>query len=244
MLEFVYSSAVNIIGVTLSVMLMVWGVVVVWNQWGPSKITCKQWAKFLSAVGLVVASTWIATHYAILGSLTNTLVSVVIMAALGGYGVKIRRANANVRYRVGKVLETGDGGSDYYSVLLRVTRTPFLTRPWDHFRKPFPADELTIPHAGLNAGTCRMNIRPVSNVEKEVRVFDIGDTDRAPNDNAKSQLYALQQLGGFREPVVDMKQIVADGKNYSEVAEAQKITREDFYKWMGLEILVRDGLKM
>lgn len=242
MVDFICSSAVNIIGVTLSVMLLTWAGVAVWSQFGPSRITCKQWAKFLSAVGLIVASAWLATQYAILGSLTNTLVSVVIMAALGGYGVKIRRANANVRYRVGKVLETGDGGSDYYSTLLRVQITPFLTRPWDHFRKPFPADELTVPHAGLNAGSCRMNIRPVSNVEKGVRVFDIGNTDQTPNDNAHYRLRDLMEKIDSRI----IEDCIVNNRNYSDLDKETKdgINRKEFYECMGLRIFEKDGLKM
>lgn len=205
--------------------------------------TGNQWVIFITILLLCLLMSWIASTYSLLGDMTNAFVGAAFLGTLGAWGEKIRRYWANVRYRVGKLQKTGDGGEDCWSTIVDKEWISFWKYPLDHFRKPFLGTEVTVDCAGYAPGSVRCGGRPLTVLGKhEDFIVPIGSADKAAYSARKEweRVLAINTYG------INIESIVLKGLRYCDLPENSKrsISKCDFYTLMGLHILQRDGLQI
>lgn len=195
-----------------------------------------------AAAGYAGATALAASHAS--GSLAVLVAGAMVGGPVAAYSEKIRRYFANVRYRVGRLQKTGDGGEDCWTVLVKKDWIPFWASPLWHLIRPFLGTEITVDCAGYAPGSVRYNRRPVSVLGKhEPFVVAVGHNDVAAAD-AGGLLDTLRGIAanagvlidGHNMPTIQYEDLTPD--------QQREMTEQDFYILLGLEILVRDGLQM
>lgn len=170
------------------------------------------------------------------------LVGSVASIPIGVYGRKIFRYLPNVRYRIGKYQTTGDGDSNYWTVLLRKKLPNFITHPFSHVFKKAPGLEFTIDSDGVNRGSCRLGEIPLTVIgSHENRIKPIGDNDKA-GGGVRKKLNILAKV--FDDAQLDIRLCIKHNVQYDQLHDVfrEKMTEKQYYEYMGLRIFMRDGL--
>lgn len=198
---------------------------------------CLFWPIF----GVYIASVYVGTTS--FGAWAASAVGIVAVAIVGAYGEKLRRYHARVRYRVGKLQRTGDGGEDCWTVLLRKRWANLLTHPFSHVFKPAPGLEMTIDCGGYATGSVRLFERPMTVIAAHEKfVVGIGHADYTA-ECAGQLMQEIEELSA--EVGVNVEDYI--DKDYDDVPQgirdSGRFPEEQFYKLLGFYIMDRDGLQ-
>lgn len=186
-----------------------------------------------------------AVHFFASDKWGGTIALGIIGSAIGGFAGtyirKIVRYTANVRFRKGRLQRTGDGGEDYWTALVRKEMPSPITRPFDHFVRPFPGTEITVDVHG--AGSVRHNKRPMTVIgAHEKFIVSVGHADKTATP--PGELYKVLRDRG-KKAVINIKRFWENGEYTDLPEDARKILSEkEFYILLGLSVLERDGLKI
>lgn len=157
---------------------------------------------------------------AILGQYTGFVVAGAFGKPLAEYIWRVSRYFKDVRLRVPKYIKTGDGGDNYYSLIMKKYWNPFLVAPLDHIKLPIKAHEVCIDVGGSHEGGIFSGKRPLSSIAaNEKNCFPIPSNAHVGRDATDRYLKLLE-----------MRQ---DGKDFKE---------EELLEIEALEIFMRYGV--